>query len=231
MIRAHHKATPRAGTSAGVTLSAMMLLPAGLVTTDARADVFNIEIDYMVDGGIGGHSNRPNGVEIDAVVQMFACQGHTLNVVVVDAIPHNTQLRNDPDNCRNTFDYSGANGSFGRLKQDYFDHAGESGWHYCIFAHFIEDGKCQVSGASGVAEIGGDDFIVSLGDFDGDIGTPWDRAATVRMPYVSHRERADVLSPARPSVTPCLPQHGTRRSSTSHRARPRCEGQNQENYR
>ena len=145
----------------------------------ARADTFNIEIDYMVDDGIGGHSHRPNPEEIDAVVQMFACQGHTLNVEVDDVLPHYTQLRNDPDNCGNTFDYSGKNASFGKLKQDYFDHAGEGGWHYCIFVHFIEDNYCNVTDSSGRAEIGGDDFVVSLGDFDGYIGTPWDRAATL----------------------------------------------------
>lgn len=158
-----------------LTITAAM----GVGTAAARADTFNIEIDYMVDSGIGGHSHQPNDIEIAAVVQMFACQGHVLNIEVDDALPHYTQLRNDPNNCRNVFDYSGANGSFGKLKQDYFDHAGEGGWHYCIFAHFIENGECQWTGASGVAEIGGDDLIVSLGDFDLDIGTPWDRAGTL----------------------------------------------------
>ncbi len=56
----------------------MVLLPAGLLTRDARADTFNIEIDYMVDSGIGGHSHRPSNLEIDAVVKMFACQGLSL---------------------------------------------------------------------------------------------------------------------------------------------------------
>ena len=180
MIRpVKRKPKPWTGTTAEAALLVMMFVPVGFVTTAARADVFNIEIDYMVDDGIGGHSHRPNDVEIDAVVQMFACQGHTLNVVVDDVLPHYTQLRNDPNNCSNTFDYSGNNASFGKLKQDYFDNAAEGGWHYCIFAHFIEDGNCNVTDSSGRAEIGGDDFIVSLGDFDGDIGTPWDRAATL----------------------------------------------------
>lgn len=173
------KTAPRISTGVQLALLASILLLAGLVTTDARADVFNIEIDYMVDTGIGGHSHMPNEIEIEAVVQMFACQGHDLNIVVDDALPHYTQLRNDPDNCRDVFGYSGMGGSFGRLKQDFYDHAGQIGWHYCIFVHFIEDGECQWSGSSGVAEIGGDDLIVSLGDFDGDIGTPWDRAATL----------------------------------------------------
>ncbi len=159
--------------------SAFLVLMAALAGSRANAEVFNIEIDYMVDSGIGGHSHRPSNHEIDAVVQMFACQGHTLNIIVDDVLPHYTQLRNDPNNCRNVFGYSGANGSFGRLKRDFYDHAGEAGWHYCIFAHFIEDAECKFSGSSGIAEIGGDDFIVSLGDFDNDIGTPWDRAATL----------------------------------------------------
>ena len=170
---------PRGSVTAIGIVAAFILPTYGVGLANARAEVFNIEIDYMVDDGIGGHSHRPNDIEVAAVVQMFACQGHVLNIEVDDAIPHFTQMRNDPDDCGRIFSYSGANGSFGKLKQDYFDHAGEGGWHYCIFAHFIEDGQCQVSGASGVAEIGGDDFIVSLGDFDNDIGTPWDRAATL----------------------------------------------------
>jgi hypothetical protein len=180
MIRpAINKAGLRTRTVAETALSVVLLLSGGLVCTDARADTFNIEIDYMVDSGIGGHSHRPNDIEIEAVAQMFACQGHTLNIIVDDELPHYTQLRNDPNDCRNIFDYSGTDASFGRLKQDYYNHAGQAGWHYCIFAHMIEDAECNVSGASGVAEIGGDDFIVSLGDFDNDIGTPWDRAATL----------------------------------------------------
>ena len=177
--RAIHEATLRTGTAAGVALFAIMLLPAGLVTTDARADVFNIEIDYMVDDGIGGHSHRPNDEEIQAVVQMFACQGHTLNIEVDDDIGHYSLIVADPNDCSVLFDYSGASSSFGHLKQENFDHAGEAGWHYCIFAHMFMDYTCMASDASGVAEIGGDDFIVSLGTFDGDIGTPWDRAATL----------------------------------------------------
>ena len=39
----------------------------------------------MVDAG---HSHKPNQAEIDAVKQMFACQGYTLNVEISDALPH-----------------------------------------------------------------------------------------------------------------------------------------------
>ena len=37
----------------------------------------NVEIDWMDNGS---HSHQPSTSEIDAVVQMFACQGITLNV-------------------------------------------------------------------------------------------------------------------------------------------------------
>lgn len=180
MVRSESQHAVRSGPVTAIGIVAALAPPIhGVGSANVRADVFNIEIDYMVEDGIGGHSHRPNDVEVNAVVQMFACQGHVLNIEVDDAIPHYTQMRNDPNDCRRIFDYSGNNASFGKLKQDHFDHPGEGGWHYCIFAHFIENDECQVSGASGVAEIGGDDFIVSLGDFDNDIGTPWDRAATL----------------------------------------------------
>ena len=68
-----------------------------LTAMPAAAETFNIEIDYMVDSSPGGHSHMPTQAEIDAVVQMFACQGHTLNIVVDDQITHHDVLRIDPD--------------------------------------------------------------------------------------------------------------------------------------
>ena len=53
----------------------------------AAATVMNIEIDYMDSTPTGGHSHGPQPDEIAAVVQMFACHGITLNIVVDQAIP------------------------------------------------------------------------------------------------------------------------------------------------
>ncbi|MHC4696036.1 MAG: zinc metalloprotease [Planctomycetota bacterium] len=169
-------------TRTATTVMAILIATATLGSR-ARADTFNIEIDYMVKTGADAHSHQPTTDEVNAVIQMFACQGHTLNIVVDDALPHYNAIPREPPDCGTVFGYSGEPGSWGQLKADYFDHAGQGGWHYCIFAHRYEylndDGDCVPSGSSGLAELGGDDLIVSLGGWTDDIGTPWDRAGTL----------------------------------------------------
>jgi len=93
---------------------------------------FNLEIDYMVDND---HSHKPNQAELDAVIQMFACRGWTLNIQISDAIPHYDLIKADPITCLDIFHYIGEDASFGRMKQLYANHAFEPGWHYAIFAH------------------------------------------------------------------------------------------------
>lgn len=135
---------------------------------------FNVEIDYMVDTD---HTHKPNQSEIDAVVQMFACQGYTLNVVIDDQIPHYDVMVRDPT-CLIFFEYNAEPNTFGALKAEYFDNAFTPGWHYAIFGHDYEGANCQVTGSSGLAERPGNDFVVTLGQFSGQAGTPFDRAAT-----------------------------------------------------
>jgi hypothetical protein len=139
------------------------------------ARCFNIEIDYMVDTD---HTHKPNQAEIDAVVQMFACQGYTLNVEISDQLTHYDVLVRDPL-CLVFFEYVGEDASFGRIKLNNFDHNGQPGWHYCIFGHDYEGANCQVTGSSGLAESPGGNLIVTLGSFSNQIGTPFDRAATL----------------------------------------------------
>lgn len=157
---------------------ALALVPA-LAAPTARAATFRIEIDYMV----GAHSHMPQPAEIQAVQQMFACHGHTLIVDVSDALPHHSVLQLDPNNAQNFFNYSGVADSFKALKNQYYDHAGQSGWHYCIFGHNYEttnpSGTYIVTGSSGLGEFPGDDFVVTLGGFTGAVGTPFDRASTL----------------------------------------------------
>lgn len=157
-----------------------------LLAAASHAETFRIEIDYMVDGSVGGHSHEPSAGVIAAVVQMFACQGHTLIIDVSDAIPHYDALQMDPTTAWNIFDYDGVEDSFGDIKSTWYDHAGVSGWHYCVFAHQYEwinqGGFIFISGSSGLAEINGDDLIVSLGDFPYDgqpVGSPFEQAATL----------------------------------------------------
>lgn len=135
--------------------------------------VINVEIDYMVDTF---HGHRPLQAEIDAVVQMFACQGVTLNVVIDDELMHWDVLLRDPNDPGNFFGYSNGLSTFGGIKDQFFDHG--SGWHYAVFGHQYQDTTYTASGSSGTAELEGDDFIVTLGAFSGQTGTQWDRAGT-----------------------------------------------------
>ncbi|MFN0009040.1 MAG: hypothetical protein ACKVXR_14150, partial [Planctomycetota bacterium] len=59
----------------------LVLLTAVVLTGNAPAATFRVEIDYM-DGGSTGHSHEPSSSVIQAVQQMFACHGHTLIVDV-----------------------------------------------------------------------------------------------------------------------------------------------------
>ncbi len=157
-----------------LALSCLTTLTAATVPADAAT--FRIEIDYMV----GAHSHQPSQLVIDAVVQMFACQGHTLIIDVDDAIPHYNTLQRDASNCDGSlFNYSGSADSFGALKATYFNHTHAAGWHYCIFAHNYEDDNCSVTGSSGLGERPGWNFIVTLGSFSNSTGTEFEQAATL----------------------------------------------------
>ena len=133
----------------------------------------NVEIDWMETTG---HSHRPNQDEIDAVVQMFACQGITLNVELSNPVPHVLVLQRDPSDSTNFFGYFGTS-SFGAIKAANFNH-NTGGWHYCIFAHQYQNQQYVATGSSGLAN-GSSDLIVTLGAWDNLIGSPWDRAATL----------------------------------------------------
>ena len=146
-----------------------------LCASTEGATTMNIEIDYMVGAT---HSHMPQPDEVAAVVQMFACRGIILNIVVDQALPHSVVLFHDPDNTNNFFNYSGVTNSFGYLRDHYFGHKNESGWHYCIFGHQFED-NYKTSGSSGLGELPGKYFVVTLGAFASQIGTPFDRAATL----------------------------------------------------
>lgn len=140
--------------------------------TTLEIDTINVEVDYMVGDD---HSHELLQPEIDAVVEMFACHGIVMNIEISDPLPHVDVLGNiDGD----VFNNPTPNTGFAWIKSNYCDHLGEPGWHYCIMAHLYDFGAG--TGSSGLAEINGDDFIVSLGGawtLD-EVGTPFDRAGT-----------------------------------------------------
>jgi hypothetical protein len=153
-----------------------MRLPflAGLLLAVAPASAqttIRVEIDYMETQF---HSHRPQQAEIDALVQMFACHGITLILQVDDPIPEIFAMQ-CPDPPNEDFFTCAGPESFSSLKSTYKDNG--AGWHYCIFGHQYTTGNGFNS--SGLGEIGGDDFIVTLGAWPDQTGSPFDRAATL----------------------------------------------------
>lgn len=130
--------------------------------------VINVEVDIM--SGVG-HTHGLMPAEIDMIVGMFACQGITMNIEISDTIPEVLVM-----DMSNGFQTGGSAG-FATIKSTWYDHAGEPGWHYCIMAHQYDLGGGATT-SSGYGEIVGDDFIVTLGAWQAQIGTPFDRAGT-----------------------------------------------------
>lgn len=145
----------------------IVALFAVLITTSTtfavRPDTIKVEVDYMVDA----HSHILNPAEVAMIVQAFACQGIVMVIEVSDPVPHTDNMTGSP------FFSNTAVGGFGWYKTNYMDHLGEPGWHYCVMGHNYNGGS-----SSGLGEIAGDDFIVTLGSWSGQIGTPFDRAGS-----------------------------------------------------
>ena len=126
-----------------------------------------------------------------------------------DAIPHYDVLRRDPEDCgASLFSYSGSADSFGAIKAAYADHSAAEGWHYCIFAHNYEDDECNVTSSSGLGQMPGWNFIVTLGSFSGGTGTEFDQAATLAHEFghnlgLSHCGQPDCSGIG--NYTPILP--------------------------
>jgi hypothetical protein len=136
--------------------------------------VIRVEIDWMADAT---HSHRPTVAEMETVRQMFACHGINFIYMIDDSLQHSNVIRRNPQDSTNLFGYSNGMDTFGGIKAARFDNSG-GGWHYCIFGHQYQGTNYQPSTSSGLGEQPGDDFIVTLGSFAGQVGTAWDRAST-----------------------------------------------------
>lgn len=131
----------------------------------------NVEIDWLK---ADGHNHRPSECELDAVVAAFAAKGHTLNYELSDEIPEDDSNQ-VIDFIFGVQDFDTATGDWANLESVYRDRG--AGWHYCIFGHnYSVDGTFTPS--SGIAEILGDEFLVSLGMRNGPVGNPMDRSGT-----------------------------------------------------
>ena len=132
--------------------------------------LINVEIDYMVQPG---HSHLPSQDILDALVQMFACHGITLNLWVSDAVPHINVIR--CTDLEDPFWTCADPTSFATYKSLYADTAGMEDWHYCLIGHDYDSGDGP--GSSGRSD-GVNDFIVTLGQWINGIGTDFEVAGT-----------------------------------------------------
>jgi len=146
-------------------------LPA-LGANQNHKDLF-IEIDWMADGT---HSHRPMTGVSQAVINAFAdapvtnpdgTSGINLHIDESNSVPHQDFL--DLLNAWNGFD---------AIKSSNLDRNRRFAYHYCLFAH---EQTPLTSGTSGVAELPGNDFIVSLGNsgWAGGVGTFQQQAGTL----------------------------------------------------
>jgi hypothetical protein len=137
-----------------------------------RPDVY-LQYDYMVLPGRGGHSHRPRPQSITAVVAAFARQGVALHAFPGHPLPHSAVLSSIPLDAacsgNDAVDFYG-------LKAQSFDPRKALAYHYVVFGHYntcdspVHCANCAPSGGrqvpfgvGGVAELPGNDFIVSLG--------------------------------------------------------------------
>jgi hypothetical protein len=134
-----------------------------------RPDIY-LHVDYMAGHG---RNHRPDARAVDAVVQAFARRGIALHVDIGRALPYHQVITfepilpacNGPD-AVNVYD----------LKKQYFDPKRRLAYHYAVFADYLTcasleacaqcpavAGALPLLGATGRAELPGDDFVVTLG--------------------------------------------------------------------
>jgi hypothetical protein len=122
-----------------------------------------VELDYMDDDD---HSHEPLAGVVAAIEQVFDDEGIILTIEVDDALPHadvikmETSVAPTAPNCEDWAYYYD-------LKRTHYDPRRRGFYHYVIFAHQLNDCTSDTSGRSE----GGDDFVVTLGAYDGEVGT------------------------------------------------------------
>ncbi len=148
---------------------ALLALPLALAAApalSAQTTVVNVEVDWFT---AGDHDHGPAACELDGVVQAFARRGVTLNIELSDSIPETAALE--------FIDGDFGGGEWATIESTYRDHPAGTGWHYGVFIHQYEFGGSPTT-SSGLGELFGDEFMVSLGAWPGQVGTPFDRAGT-----------------------------------------------------
>jgi hypothetical protein len=132
-----------------------------------------IEIDWMQDAT---HSHKPLPGVTDAVKNAFKnapvsnpdnINGINLHIDVSNSVPHEdtTTFSNAPQVGGSDFD---------RIKANNFDTNRRFAYHYCLFAH-----NRPGTTSSGIAELPGNDFMVTLGSWDNGVGTAQQQEGTL----------------------------------------------------
>lgn len=128
----------------------------------ARADPVQhvwVHYDYMV--GPNGESYAPDPASIQLVVDAFAAHGIDLHVDPAHmALPYSPILdfKGFAFNDLGCVSGPGEVAEFTSLKAQYFHPNSNHEWHYAIFADRI-----ACNDTTGIADLPGDDFVVSLG--------------------------------------------------------------------
>jgi murein DD-endopeptidase MepM/ murein hydrolase activator NlpD len=120
-------------------------------------DIF-LEIDWMQTDT---HSHKPRDEVSQAVIDAFK-NAPVLNLDGESGINlHIDESNSVAEEQIISFSFGGGIGGsdFDRIKSNNFDQNRRFAYHYCLFAHYISVGIS----VSGIAELPGNDFIVSLG--------------------------------------------------------------------
>src|SRR5262249_27004136 len=124
-----------------------------------------LQYDYLGPSAAETTDHAPPPAAVDAVVAAFANRGIVLHIDPVhQALPHASVVYfpavSGPDSCA-----TGDAVRFDALKGAHFDQKRKYAYHYLVFGHDSCYGGASEGAASGIAEIHGNDGIVSLGSF------------------------------------------------------------------
>jgi trimeric autotransporter adhesin len=166
-----------------------------------RKDIF-IEIDSMVQPGLcvfgsctHGHSHQPNAAALQRIIEAFrnapvknpdGSTGINLHIdagpgSVMDPVAGTTWGSRSRSDLLDHETFLGelVNGEydwtrFDQIKAAKFSAARRFAFHYTVFGHFLGN-----SDRSGISELDGDDFVLTLGAFSGERGTTVQQAGTL----------------------------------------------------
>lgn len=140
----------------------------GMAANAVMGDLY-VQIDWMAST----HDHKPRAQAIQMIVDSFALTGITLHVD--DGNPdEGGQGHLLPDPWTH-LQYLTLGATFNQIKAANFDFAKRGGlYHYNIHAHQQSPGNCS----SGIANIRGFNFLVTLGCGAGQIGTVFEQAGT-----------------------------------------------------